>query len=48
MNDEDPYVAHGDIVVAVGRWKNKTMRAASWKLEVESASQLGHAGDCPA
>jgi hypothetical protein len=48
MKDDSPYVANGDIGVAVGQWKVKGMKKAPWKLEVEFASQPGYAYDYPA
>lgn len=48
MRDDSPYVANGDIGIAVGQWKVKGMKKAPWKLEVEFASQPGYAYDYPA
>ena len=45
MVDQEPYVANGDIGIAVGQWKTKSMKKAPWKLEVEFASQPGFAYD---
>jgi hypothetical protein len=47
MNDGEPYVANGDLGIAVGQWKAKSMKRAPWKLEVEFASQPGFAYDYP-
>jgi ATP-dependent exoDNAse (exonuclease V) alpha subunit len=45
MEDDAPYVANGDIGIAVGQWMVKRMKRAPWKLEVQFASQPGYAYD---
>jgi hypothetical protein len=43
MEDDEPYVANGDLGIVVGQWKTKAMKKAPRKLQVEFASQPGYA-----